>query len=262
MNLLMFQFWLLPHKETLTHITIGYSTKSSSTISIFQSSLFPNLEFLHLSRWQMADPLHFHVEHADILGPRLKLFRWDFMIARSGSQTWSWKHFGLAELSWLGQLAQTAVSRASVLEKIEVFFQPTISGIDASTIYPWDGMTDIRDNIMRPSGRDLTYDEPPCSRDEWQRYKGEGAAELGLDDGYYYEEYWETPYDGTLDPMEIAADEASEGWSDTNDEESEDEDESYTDGEGLSEDDERRVKWMKYQGEDIRDYFVREKNAE
>ena len=187
-----------------------------------------------------------------MLGPRLKTFRWDFTKANDNYNSGSWKHFGIHEMSWLKQLAQAAVTRASALEKIEIMFQPALLALDADTIYPWDGLDDIRDEILRPSGRELTYDEPPCSKVEWHRYKVEGLTG-GWFDHLYDEDAWSGCYDGMWEPMEIAADEPSQGWSDTDDQESE-YDESGTDEE-KQEDDGVPTKWMKYQGEDIRNYF-------
>jgi hypothetical protein len=52
----MFEKWLLIHQHTLKYIDIGYLNRHGSS-RLFNATLFPNLEFLRLSRWQMHSPV-------------------------------------------------------------------------------------------------------------------------------------------------------------------------------------------------------------
>jgi hypothetical protein len=102
-----------------------------------------------------------------VLDPSLKVFSWDFnTIARDPEPVWY--DFGDSEGNWLRELAKFAVSHKAALEKIEIRFDTEdFIGSDEEFEYPWDRMDNVRDEILRPNGRDLMYNEPYISRGEW-----------------------------------------------------------------------------------------------
>ncbi len=174
---------LLVHKDTLTRITLGYmSLQARANFPLFKASLFPNLEFLRLSRYMMRRPISFCGEDADILGPSLKTFCLDFdLVGWDNDRIDKMRDFGMREIMWLRQLARTAVARQSALEKIEIIFHVSHSALYSlgqGALFVWDGLDLIRDEDLRPSGRDLTYNEPPCTIEQWQLCDGKSESEI------------------------------------------------------------------------------------
>ncbi|KAF2032737.1 hypothetical protein EK21DRAFT_60360 [Setomelanomma holmii] len=165
----MFERWLLPHQHSLKHIDIGYLSRKGSS-RLFNAKLFPNLEFLQLSRWQMhSDPVQFLSEHSNVLGPSLKTFAWDFSIYDQHSEGWC--DFGEAEANWVRELAECAVSRKSALATIKIQFTPNSCwGTTEDMGYPWDRMDTVRDRTLAPNGLDLVYNKPSISKDAWLEY--------------------------------------------------------------------------------------------
>jgi hypothetical protein len=217
----LFETWLLVHSTTLTYIDIGYLRSPSR---LFNATLFPNLEFLRLSRWQMHTPVQFvDEEDGNILGPALKTFSWSFTIYDQHSE--GWRSFGDAEENWVRRLGECAARRGAGLEKIEILFRPDdYWGTKEEMGYPWDRMDRVRDEILRPNGVELVYSEPLISRDAWLEFVRRKKGEDGEDE--VVEE------DGAEDQRSIEADE----W----------ENEEVLGPELQS----------AYQGEDIREYFI------
>ena len=179
----MFESWLLMHRETLKHVSLGYLSvrgcPRNGDTRLFNATLFPNLEFLQLSRWQMRTwSLKFHVTDANVLGPRLKTFGWTFSFGRNGPSE-SWSNFGEFEAAWLRQLAQTAIARNAALETIKVQFSPQIVDWDLITDSPWEWMEDIRDQVLKPSGRNLIFDPPEISKEAWYECKSYDMEQPG-----------------------------------------------------------------------------------
>jgi hypothetical protein len=221
MDYSMFETWLLIHANTLTHIEIGYLSEPSR---LLDARLFLNLEFLRLSRWQMPRPLlAFSEEDANVLGPRLKTFCWDLNIYDQHNG-W-WLDFGEAEEKWVESLAERAVKRKAVLERIEIEFRPDdYWGTKEEMGYPWDRMDRVRDEICRPNGMDLVYSEPLIKRDAWLKYVRSGSSDSVGDD--------------------VSVDHTAE-----------DEHSSVADEEDEAETLDTELQWAAYQGENIRKYF-------
>ncbi|KAL1613195.1 hypothetical protein SLS60_001427 [Paraconiothyrium brasiliense] len=149
-----FENWLLMHKDTLKHISIGDISQHSDRRS-FNATLFPHLEYLKLSRWQMHGArVEFRTEDADLIGPRLKTFCWDF--TGDFGNAYVWWEFGKAEALWLEKFAKEAIARKAVLQTFEILFDPDrCSTVDA--VWPWDLMDDLRERVFRPNAMDFVY---------------------------------------------------------------------------------------------------------
>jgi hypothetical protein len=174
----MFESWLLIHRYTLTYVDITELSRHGNK-RVFNATLFPNLEFLRLSRWQMDIPLKFSATDSNLLGPKLKTFSWDFSINEQGNV--SWCAFGASDANWLRELAAFAVSHKAALEKIEILFTPErYNNITKEMGYPWDLMDSLRDEILKPSGRNLVYNQPVRSKDEWLKFVRTGEWETEL----------------------------------------------------------------------------------
>jgi hypothetical protein len=216
----MFETWLLPHAHTLTHIDIGYLRSPSRLLN---ATLFPNLEFLRLSRWQMSAPVSFlDEEDANILGPSLKTFSWSFSIYDQHNEGWC--AFGDAEENWLRRLGECAKKRGAVLEKIEILFCPDHWGTTEVMGYPWDRMIRVREETLRPGGVELVYSEPMIGKTEWLEFVRREDGEDGGD--------------------EMVGEDAAENQLDSGVDEEDDE-------EAL----EPEFQYAAYQGEDIREYL-------
>ncbi|KAF2709129.1 hypothetical protein K504DRAFT_295783 [Pleomassaria siparia CBS 279.74] len=165
MDYSMFESWLLIHKDTLKHVDIGYlSAKGSS--GPFNATLFPNLEYLKLSRWQTHQgSVQFKADDANVLGPKLGTFCWGFGIFDQHSE--GWLDFGEPESSWIRDLVNAAVACKSVLRTVEIQFSPDQWDTDYGMIYPWDLMDRLGDEVLRPKGMNLVYNDPPISRENW-----------------------------------------------------------------------------------------------
>lgn len=164
----LFESWLLVHRFSLKHVKMGYLSHRGSH-RLFNATLFPNLEFLGLSRWQMDNSITFFPEDSIVLGPSLKTFHWDFSIYDQHSE--SWDSFGEAEVNWLRGLAEFAVSQKAALAKFEIDFTPDQYYFSTEeTGYPWDRMDNLRDGILRPLGIDLVYNKPLISKSEWLQF--------------------------------------------------------------------------------------------
>ena len=167
MDYQMFESWLLIHKETLKDIRIGSLSRRGSN-RLFNATLFPNLEFLQLSRWQMLLPVQFNADDANVLGPSLKTFCWDFNVYDQHSECWT--DFGEPEASWISQLAETAIARKTALKTIKIQFSPGYWETTEDMGYPWDRMHNVRDQVLRPNGMDLVYNRPEISKEGWLQY--------------------------------------------------------------------------------------------
>jgi hypothetical protein len=162
----MFTTWLLIHRETLTHVSLG-TLRESGNNRLFNATLFPNLEFLQLSRWEMASPVQFRIEDADsILGPSLKTFSWAFFVQ---SVYWKGIPFGKDDISWVRQLVETAIVRKAALTTVEIVLPNGLYYFDKEdeAERPWEAMFDMRDKVMTPNGITLIYNAPTISKEEW-----------------------------------------------------------------------------------------------
>jgi hypothetical protein len=164
----MFEEWLLIHRCTLKHVEIGYLHGHGNS-RLFNATLFPKLEFLRLSRWQMHHPARFTPEDANVLGPSLKTFAWDFSVYDQHTEAWS--DFGESEANWIKKLAEVAVSRKAALGEIHIQFAPNPFQETTEEVgYPWDWMDKVRNETMKPKGLDMVYNEPTISKDAWQHF--------------------------------------------------------------------------------------------
>lgn len=218
--------WLLVHQNSLKHISIGHLSWGGSQRR-FNAAIFPNLEFLRLSRWQIQSPLQFTPEDANILGPSLKTFVWDF--STQGHIHQSWRDFGEAEAAWIWELAACAVSRETALTRIEIQYEPCECPHDATEEmeYPWDRMDTVKDQILKPNGLQLSYNKPPISKERWSELIMAGKCEGGCI------MHWEE------DVAEAMFYDAAE-----------------SEHEQSSTDDELKSPAWSYEGEDIRKYMI------
>jgi hypothetical protein len=168
--------------------------------------------------------LSFTEEDANVLGKSLRTFSWDLHIYDQHNG-W-WQDFGEEEEKWVRSLAECAVKRKAVLERIEIKFRPDdYWGTKEEMGYPWDRMDRVRDEICRPNGIDLVYHEPLIEKDAWLEYVRTGELGSGGDEG-------SVDYTVEEDSSIVASEE------------------------GNAEMLETEVQWGAYQGEDIRQYLV------
>jgi hypothetical protein len=182
---------LLVHAETLKSVDITHVVKVSN---LFNATLFPNLEFLRLSRWHMEGPLVFNQEYAKILGPRLKTLVWNFKDHAFVQGYLLLDNFGEDEETWLRELVTAAAD--SELSQVQVEFTPVRNKLmtwyvyDSGAAYPWDRMDNVRDSIMQQVGISLTYNKPSISKQQWLGYTDDwgpeeligGESDAGLDE--------------------------------------------------------------------------------
>ncbi|KAF2794133.1 hypothetical protein K505DRAFT_324955 [Melanomma pulvis-pyrius CBS 109.77] len=165
-----FESWLSIHSATLKSVDIGYLSSGGSS-RLFNATLFPNLESLKLSRWQQGrswhldQPLPFTADDANVLGPKVKFFGWDFGIYDQHSE--SWDAFGANEEAWLTCLVETAAVQKAALKKIKIYFTPDPFETKEEDGYPWDRMDRVRDGACRKYNIELEYNDPPMVKWQW-----------------------------------------------------------------------------------------------
>lgn len=113
----------------------------------------------------MPEPMQYYGRDANLLGPSLSTFVWDFEAYELRSERW--RDFQAADRDWLRELTHTAVIRSASLQCVQIKFSPSFSGYRELVGYPWDLMDEVRDEIMRPNGIDLIYNEPPLTRERY-----------------------------------------------------------------------------------------------
>jgi hypothetical protein len=169
MNYPMFQSWLSVHSQSLKSINIGYlSLNGGENKHIFDATLFPALESLTLSRWEMSHShglWPFTAENEKLLAPQLKIFGWNFYINDQHTETWS--DFGDDEVAWLRQLAKCALVRKAALRTIKIGFHHW--GWECAEEYPWARMVNIRDELWKTSGIEVVGETPRMSESEWRK---------------------------------------------------------------------------------------------
>jgi len=169
----MFESWLIVHRDTLKSVDIGYLSKAGSN-RLFNATLFPNLESLKLSRWQQGrtwqsdELIQFTADDANVLGPKLKFFGWDFGIYDQHSEDWN--AFGEGEEAWVTALAKTAIAQKRPLKTIRICFAPEYWGSSKQDGYPWDRIDRVRDEICKPNGIELNYTKPTILKWAWLEY--------------------------------------------------------------------------------------------
>lgn len=179
----MFESWLLVHSNTLKSIDIGYLSNGGN-LRLLNATLFPNLERLKLNwwqhgrrNWQSQEPYSFTSDDANVLGPKLKCFGWDFTVYDQHSEPWN--AFGENEEAWLNALVKTALSQNSfALRKIDICFNPDhYWDVQEEDGYPWDRMDRVRDELCNPNGIEFVYSKPIISREEWREHLN-GTADM------------------------------------------------------------------------------------
>jgi hypothetical protein len=177
------------HENTLKSVDISHVIGVSH---LFDARLFPNLEFLRLSRWHLEiEPLVFTQEHSKILGPRLKVFVWNFDDYQDLLSRLNLEDFRKEDELWLRELAKAAAG--SKLQEVRIEFTPVKDDEETMELYhygftyPWDRMDKVRDTVMRQIGVNLTYNEPSVPRDIWdlhEMYSDAGdLTDLSFDSG-------------------------------------------------------------------------------
>jgi hypothetical protein len=168
------------HEDTLKSVDISHVLSVSH---LFDARLFPNLEYLRLSRWHLSDqPLVFTQEYKKILGPHLRILVWNFDDYQNLLEYLGLEDFREEDELWLRELAKAVAN--SELQELRIEFTPVKDDEEIMElyhigfIYPWDRMDNVRDTVMRQIGVSLTYNEPSVPRDIWDLH------ELYSDDGY------------------------------------------------------------------------------
>jgi hypothetical protein len=156
------------HSSTLRTIELCSGTDADFDAPIFDASFFPVLTHVRLSL----------CKDIDVLGPSVTHFTWDLSTHPSCSNTGEvraedrepWFYFGAQQEACLRSTAIAAVAQNAVLRTIHIEFNPYDDGRDGpnpwnnyntlSAWYPWELMERIRDGVLRPSGRELTYSKP------------------------------------------------------------------------------------------------------
>lgn len=166
-DLPMVQSWLQVHKSTLRCIKIGKISGrfEEARGRLFDVREFPNLEELHLSRWDLSRTLDSAMEDADLLlGPKLRKFRLGYMVIHEWGNT-RVSDFGEGGENWVRCLAQVAIARGHCLQEIYVDFY-TLEFGDLSDGYPWDGLDRLRAEFQSPGPRVL-YGRPTYTKEQW-----------------------------------------------------------------------------------------------
>ncbi|KAL5375075.1 hypothetical protein DPSP01_011491 [Paraphaeosphaeria sporulosa] len=166
------------HSSTLRTIEICCGIDNTNKDPSFDANLFPNLTHLRLRC----------CEAINVLGPSVTHFTWDLPKKNSYSSTGEiipddredWSQFGERHEARLRGIATAAVAQDAALRAIHIEFHPVNDGREGpnpwnhyntfSAWYPWELMDRVRDEVLRPSGRELTYSEPPFeTKEAWQR---------------------------------------------------------------------------------------------
>lgn len=167
MDLPMFATWLYPHHETLRSINIGYLSGDGVGL-LFNASVFPNMETLTLSRWQIGRrQLSYAPDTADhLLAPSLHTFTLDFSIYDQHSE--GFDDFMDPEEEWIRAFAREALARRAKLRTIKIHFTPNdyLAHGESGSGYPWDRMDKLRAEFS-PHGIVLEYNEPTLTKEEW-----------------------------------------------------------------------------------------------
>ena len=108
-------------------------------------------------------------QFADALGPSLKTFTLG-PFGMSAFSPISDSHFDESHALWLRRFAETAVLQKAVLETIVVDFNPTCSTRGGDLGHSLHLLDDIRDQILKPSGRNIRCDRPVLSEEEWCKF--------------------------------------------------------------------------------------------
>ncbi|KAF2127182.1 hypothetical protein P153DRAFT_433002 [Dothidotthia symphoricarpi CBS 119687] len=193
--------WLLIHAETLVHIKISCLHPKRSK-RLLNATLFPQLELLSLSRWQMQSGLRtdhstsVRTDQVNLLGSSLKIFCWDFTIEDSEL---SRLPFGDDEASWIRTLSERAFEHKAALETIKILYSLDDHHRTRSKGYPWECMEDAQRHLVK-FGIELIYDKPPMSKDEWTRYYETGIAPYA--DFWGPRVHYQPPRESTLEEDE------------------------------------------------------------
>ncbi|KAL5440067.1 hypothetical protein PMIN06_009757 [Paraphaeosphaeria minitans] len=166
------------HSSTLRTIDIRCGIDRSNGEPLFDARLFPCLTHLRLRC----------IKNINVLGPSVTHFTWDLPRANSYSSTGqiipddeeNWSQFGERHEARLRDIATAAVAQDAALRTIHIEFHPGNDGREGpnpwnhyntfSAWYPWELMERVRDEVLRPSGRELTYSRPPFeTKTAWQR---------------------------------------------------------------------------------------------
>ncbi|KAF2449554.1 hypothetical protein P171DRAFT_195334 [Karstenula rhodostoma CBS 690.94] len=170
---------MLKHQSsTLRTIELCCGNDFGFNEPIFDASLFPNLTHVRLSSCR----------DTKVLGPSVTHFTWDLSTQQPYSNAGGiraedredWSQFGMREEACLRSIATAAVAQDAALRTIHIAFNPYYDEREApnpwnhyntlSAWYPWELMERVRDEVLRPSGRELTYSKPPFeSKEAWQR---------------------------------------------------------------------------------------------
>jgi hypothetical protein len=151
--------WLLLQKETLQSIKLGPIGHDVSHKCVVNATLFPRLNFLQTSKFDMALPVLFTADCTNLLGPSLTSYCWDWTYCGYWYETLS---FGDAEFLWIESLARSSIGLHAALKTIIIKHVPRHRGeyVRKDAVYRWDELHDLRDKVLRPLGISLVYDPP------------------------------------------------------------------------------------------------------
>jgi hypothetical protein len=177
-DLSMVKDMLFQHRNSLVSLDIGHLPREGRA-KLCDFSEFSVLEKLSLSRWHFGESREKLLDSQQIFEnclspPRLRKFTWTFSMMDSA---WpQWYDFEHEEESWVRNLAQTAISRKSLLRKIRIFYYPlTLGNPELDYDYPWDRM-DALNEEFQPHGIAITYTKPPTTRENWASNRANADA--------------------------------------------------------------------------------------
>ncbi|KAF2033431.1 hypothetical protein EK21DRAFT_108899 [Setomelanomma holmii] len=147
MSCAMFESWLLVHKDTLKDIRIG-SVSNHGNNRVFNATLFPNLECLEISQWDMRFTIAAGLasSHLDLLGPKLETLVWDF--ADVEYDTKGYPSLDEAEAKWLSAFVDAAIARKAALKTVKIHYCPDALECEVS---------DVRGQSRHEGSRRLLY---------------------------------------------------------------------------------------------------------
>jgi hypothetical protein len=154
--------WLLLQKETLQSIKLGPIGRDVSHKCVVNATLFPRLNFLQTSKFDMALPVLFTADCTNLLGPSLTSYCWDWTCCGYGIESPSTLTFSDAEFLWIESLARSSLGLHAALKTIIIKHVPRDwdAYLRKDAVYRWDELHDLRDRVLRPLGISLVYDPP------------------------------------------------------------------------------------------------------
>ncbi|KAI9370407.1 hypothetical protein BJX61DRAFT_96471 [Aspergillus egyptiacus] len=168
---------LSTHKDTLKSLHLGYLCHISTKGHLLNTSLFPNLETLTISKYQLPtgpggprEPLSYSPAHADaLLSPSLRTLRFDCAPVEGvhDCRRASCYDFHDGEEHWIRMFGREAARRKARLRRIEILFDAAPApAIPEYFTDPWARMRDLQSEL-RDFGVEVGYTEPSVPSKEY-----------------------------------------------------------------------------------------------